>query len=875
MKSRFSALFFAIITLVCIGFFAVTNQAFAAVTSQERDQIISQDIPNFYNVTLAAELSPSKSSLIKRHTELFNQQYNQLKDADGMTSLILQAYAIDAMQKDIDETITELDASPSATQVISCANLICASIAAIKAVLNPNKSRDLKIIKSQLQAKYQYLLAQASVDNGSIDKDQQKQIQDAASQQNNKTTSDALNGDATTCNPNPLASGRFDILSCVSSVVTWIIRTILFGFAQIFVFFFAQLFHYSIFYGILNFSSSFGIGGVLLYPLWQTVRDIVNIIVIFFILGAVIVYLVNQGDKIKKLVPWLILYALFVNFSWVASRTIVDYSNILTLQVYNVIAPDALDINSQRTPGFILMENLGLQGGIMKVNQIDGQQTPIDKTNHPGIALLFVAMAFYTAYIFFVASIIFMLRTALLVFFIIASPFLLLDAVLPWVGEYASKARNMFFSQLAVGPVFMIFLFLTTQIMATVRKGLESLQATESTGTQGTPLLFFGTVLMLILLTVMIKVTKKLSGAMGEKISGFAGSALMTVAGGGAGLALRGTVGAAASRFAGSQYLDRIQHTAIGRGIKSSADKLATGTYDFRNLKPIQATAGMAGVALGKPLTQGYKQSFDEKDKEFNAKADSIKDEATKAVFIENQRIGWKGLRGDADKVKPNNAAGDYRSSGALIAEKRILEDYKKASRDERINTYLKSNTGLQSKMAEIDVKEEKDRKKRAADIAETEQMKREARRVAQGEDQTETLHNNIRNIPPNAMGNLVSQLQNMQNTSAPTTAPTSSQASSTAAPTIQPSTTQATAQTTPTATQTTPTLAPRAQIIQNISNQTTINNQPANTPSQSQSTQPEAQATVNETILGPDGQPIRRVAVREEPESSPLRAAS
>ena len=77
-----------------------------------------------------------------------------------------------------------------------------------------------------------------------------------------------------------------------------------------------------------------------IFSVWQTIRDISSMLLIFFILWAAIQMILdlkspNYGDMIKN----LIIVGVLINFSFFFTRVLIDTSNIVSLQFYNAIAP--------------------------------------------------------------------------------------------------------------------------------------------------------------------------------------------------------------------------------------------------------------------------------------------------------------------------------------------------------------------------------------------------------------------------------------------------------------------------------------------------------------------------------------------------------
>jgi len=74
--------------------------------------------------------------------------------------------------------------------------------------------------------------------------------------------------------------------------------------------------------------------GEMLKGIWIVSRNIVNIIFVLFLLYYAVMYIFNFGGESKtdvvKILPWFALTLIAVNFSWMASKLIVDAANVAT-----------------------------------------------------------------------------------------------------------------------------------------------------------------------------------------------------------------------------------------------------------------------------------------------------------------------------------------------------------------------------------------------------------------------------------------------------------------------------------------------------------------------------------------------------------------
>jgi hypothetical protein len=268
------------------------------------------------------------------------------------------------------------------------------------------------------------------------------------------------------------------------------------------------------------------------------------------------------------------------------------------------------------------------------------------------------------------------MRTVSLIFITIASPFLLIDSVIPLLGEKAKELRKIFIDQLLVAPVFMIMFALTTKFLE-VFQNVKKVNLGDATVVE-----FFNMTIMLIMLHVMIKVTKSIAGKSAEFMSG----ALGTVGGfaggmalGGAGLLARGTVGrGAAALTQQGGLIDRWQtkngvNGAIGRRVMSFTDSIAKSSFDARNTSIVQKQAQKLGLSSG--MGAGVKKGYQE-----------IQEDRAGRRFETRERVIKRAIGAGKSKQEAEQAGNEYlKREMQSTTGSRFLGTYGK----EKINTVI------------------------------------------------------------------------------------------------------------------------------------------------------------------------------------------
>lgn len=443
--------------------------------------------------------------------------------------------------------------------------------------------------------------------------------------------------------------GASSIANCLSVGFQWIIKNILLEIGGFMVWLTANMFNYAIKIGVLEFSSW---APDSLYPIWLIVRQIVSLIIVFIGLYLGFMYILGK-DGFQKYIPWVIMFALFVNFSYPLVRTAIDLSNIISLKIYvSAVGSGVLEPSTASDAGSLIVSKLGLQGLAASAVSSKGGTGLVTSINSVPAALLAVCYVFYTAYIFFMVTALFVMRTAALVFLIVASPILLVDSVLPMLGERAKLVRKIFFEQLAIGPIFMLMLALTLKFLdvfsASGKLSASGLSGAASGTGADTIGVFFNILMMLIMLWIMLKVTKSTAGTLGE----YATSAMGTVGGfavgaaaGGTGLLARKGLGGLAMKARDSKWVQNNQDSFLGRRAYNLSNTVANSTFDLRNSAVAQKYAGKMGISSG--MGTGAKMGQEEYGKA------KLKDaiERSSRIKTHHERDVYKDKIGEDGKV--------------------------------------------------------------------------------------------------------------------------------------------------------------------------------------------------------------------------------
>ncbi len=529
------------------------------------------------------------------------------------------------------------------------------TMAQLQGTTDPEFLSKARIALSQAQTILSATLINEAKIGGTLSAEEAQNATVSASQKGASATQAELAARSVKMDTEKCGILKLNLVSCADVFVSWFIKNTLLEIAGFLVWLSANMLNYSIQVSILDFNSW---ASESLYPVWIVIRQTVSLGIIFAGLYLGFLYIIGKDESFGRYTAWLVLFAIFVNFSYPVTRTLADISNVISLNVYSATVGSqalATDFSSsvapwaqQNTAGAIIVNRLGLQDLAVGATAIPGSASSfVNGINSTPGALLAVIFVFYTAFVFFMATGIIAVRTVLLVLLIVASPLLFIDSVVPKLGDVSMKLRKLFFEQLVVAPVFMIMLALTL-------KFLDIFQTNKALSTNGSTLVqtgdatvqtFFTLLIMLIMLHVMLKVTKGIAGSAGTFATNFMGKVGgfgLGVASGGMGVLSRGTLGRVAAGARDSKWMDTMKDTKFGRGLSGAANFLANSTYDTRNIGMVSSGLSKAGITGGfgvsmqKSSVKGFDDKKKEREKDVVDFGKGIRDDATRNNYFAN-----------------------------------------------------------------------------------------------------------------------------------------------------------------------------------------------------------------------------------------------
>ncbi len=414
-------------------------------------------------------------------------------------------------------------------------------------------------------------------------------------------------------------------------------------------------------------STVFGMGtwinsgslGITIDTAWSLIRDICNLAFIFgFIFVGIRTILDPDHADTKRFVSRIIIGALLINFSLFFVKVIIDFSNFTAMQIYTSLTNGTGNISTTITQMLGLVTLYDIQSGDILKKLTD------DNTGFWFFALGTIVLII-TAFIFFAASLLLIVRFVALVLIMVFSPVLFAATVFPQTSRFASDLWSKLISYAFFAPAYLLLTLVSLTLLGGLNLRGSSFGALVTTGTAPAPgaldvILNFS--IIIFFLVASLTIAQKMGvqgGAMavstGQKVRQ---SGQRFIGGATVGLAARGgraTVGRYSYNKSQDQGLkDRAAQGGVSgfmaRRQLNTLRTLSNASFDARNVNGIGKKMG-----IGDGKSDGYAKGLEKK----------IKSEVEYA----------KGLGYDEGRVKSTKEAGEARMHQA----EEVVKERKKA----------------------------------------------------------------------------------------------------------------------------------------------------------------------------------------------------
>ncbi len=422
--------------------------------------------------------------------------------------------------------------------------------------------------------------------------------------------------------------------------------------------------------------------------LWEVIRDLINIAIIFSLVYIGFMLIVNGDDSsTKKALGSIIMAALLVNFSLYIAKVVVDVSNLTTTAIYSAMsaAGDSdFGIEGENTDGDIRVSSSAngssLASHFMTVLQITSMYNVTgDIVNELSFAILAMFFLIFLGAIFAYGAIMLIARFIAIIVLLIFSPVMFLGMVLPKFQGISADWRKKFFGYCLYAPAFtfMIYISLYTLIQMAPEtdngNGYGAAFNGDGADAVGSMPLFLFFFIGTGLLFMSTKVAGTIASGSGDFLTktadGFAKKLTIGMAGAGGALVYRNTAGAAANQVL--KGMDRFDRSLAGAQSKVSKmsnwnpAKLALGAGLYAGREAVGGTATRGAVEgavnYGAFGGRGRKQSKDDLDAQ-NKRVASQKSEAELKANVSG---GLKSAPTSPERIKLERSIAD--ASGSQI----------------------------------------------------------------------------------------------------------------------------------------------------------------------------------------------------------------
>lgn len=244
---------------------------------------------------------------------------------------------------------------------------------------------------------------------------------------------------------------------------------------------------------LLNFSMNMTLGiknfvdsTPAIYTVWKAIRDISGMFIIGMLLYAAIKMILGKDAKMGALIKTIVMAGILINFSFFFTGLGIDVSNIVSVQLYNAIAPanklaqtnqglspegvkstfkdggiSDIFMNSLKVQNLYDTKNLKLnEVGKANNNSIVSAPLKIILGGVVGVIIMYTAAAS-----FFFASIAFIVRFVILLFLLAFSPIWFAAYAIPQLGDYATKWTKLYKNQLLFMPVYLLLMYFAMSVL--------------------------------------------------------------------------------------------------------------------------------------------------------------------------------------------------------------------------------------------------------------------------------------------------------------------------------------------------------------------------------------------------------------------------
>jgi len=197
---------------------------------------------------------------------------------------------------------------------------------------------------------------------------------------------------------------------------------------------------------------------------WTTIRNVTNM---FFILALIVIGLATilrlESYNYKRLLGWLVLMALLVNFSLVICQAIITVADVVTEQFITVQSTDGKSLVTR-----VIFDRINALEGYRLIEAWESfanSPTPfLSQASNLVGTLFYLSMKFLMVVVFVAVAVYLVIRMVALWILMIFSPFVYFAFVLPPLRGIATTWWRAFLKYAFYAPIVAFFFYLITQL---------------------------------------------------------------------------------------------------------------------------------------------------------------------------------------------------------------------------------------------------------------------------------------------------------------------------------------------------------------------------------------------------------------------------
>ena len=358
---------------------------------------------------------------------------------------------------------------------------------------------------------------------------------------------------------------------------------------------------------------------------WRILRDIGNIMLIFGFLFAGIATIINYDlyGWGKKMIPMMLIAAVFLNFSLFISEAIIDTGNLFATQFYTQInggkLPTPQDMNSMSPSSEGISNKIMGQLGLQTLYDVRTNTSVFKAGNSWIIGFMGILLFIITAFVMFSLAFILIARFVVLIFLIILSPVGFAGLAVPKLEAQAKKWWSELAEQTITAPVLLLTLYIALAVITDVNflTGLCQPSAGSTNTSCSSNWLgyvsgnFAGFASMMLsffvamgLLLAVVLFSKKLSAAGAGWASKSAGALTFGATAWGVNRTLGRGAYFASRGLRQSKTFNKV-NALTGRVMTGTLDHVATGSFDIRGSGALKKFPG-GGIEAGEAQKGGF-----------------------------------------------------------------------------------------------------------------------------------------------------------------------------------------------------------------------------------------------------------------------------